>query len=60
MAKQCTGKAKMLDLIRQYQDMGDYTEEDWGELRENVSGNVHRSGQPVSPPVPGAGRKGNL
>lgn len=37
-AKQCTGKAKMLDLIRQYQDMGDYTEEDWGELRATYLG----------------------
>ena len=28
----------MLDLIRQYQDMGDYTEEDWGELRATYLG----------------------
>ena len=27
--EQCTNKAQMLDRIRQYQDMGEYTEKDW-------------------------------
>lgn len=31
--KECTGKAKMLERIRQYQKLDEYTEEDWNELR---------------------------
>lgn len=31
--EECRDKSKMLDLIRSYQQMDDYTEEDWDELR---------------------------
>ncbi|MCI6886152.1 MAG: sulfatase-like hydrolase/transferase [Lachnospiraceae bacterium] len=33
LAEQCHGKSRMLEMIRQYQSMGAYTEEDWEELR---------------------------
>lgn len=36
--EQCTNKAQMLDQIRQYQDMGEYTEKDWDELRATYLG----------------------
>lgn len=29
----CAGKSRMLELIRDYQQLGQYTEEDWNELR---------------------------
>lgn len=32
-SEQCRGKSKMLDLIRKYQQLGDYSESDWMELR---------------------------
>jgi len=31
--EECSGKAKILDLIRGYAHMQDYTEDDWNELR---------------------------
>lgn len=31
--EQCAGKSRMLERIRQYQDMDDWTEEEWNELR---------------------------
>ncbi len=31
--EQCSGKSKILDLIRQYANMQEYTEADWDELR---------------------------
>ncbi|WP_312425862.1 sulfatase-like hydrolase/transferase [Lacrimispora sp.] len=32
-AEECSGKSRMLDLIRKYQQLDSYSEEDWNELR---------------------------